>query len=153
MNLENEVVAQAEMLIRKPVTDVFAAFVDPTITTRFWFSKSSGKLSAGKTIRWEWEMYGVEGQVFVRELEEDRRILIEWPTPVEFLFIPRTRETTLVRITNSGFTGSGDEVVAQALDAKGGFSLVLAACKFFLEHGLPPNLIGDHYPDAWVETG
>ena len=34
------------MLIRKPAAAVFEAFVNPDITTKFWFTKSSGKLQA-----------------------------------------------------------------------------------------------------------
>ena len=41
-------VAKAEMLIRKPVAKVFEAFVDPEITRRFWFTKSTGRLETGK---------------------------------------------------------------------------------------------------------
>jgi len=37
----------AEMLVRKPVGEVFEAFVDPAITSRFWFTRSSGRLEAG----------------------------------------------------------------------------------------------------------
>ena len=32
------------MLIRKPVAEVFEAFVDPDITAKFWFTKGSGRL-------------------------------------------------------------------------------------------------------------
>ena len=39
-------VAKAEMLIRKPVVEVFEAFVNPAVTTRFWFTKSSGRVEA-----------------------------------------------------------------------------------------------------------
>ncbi len=37
-------VVKTEMLIRKPVAEVFEAFVDPEVTTKFWFAKSSGRL-------------------------------------------------------------------------------------------------------------
>ena len=36
--------AKAEMLIRRPVADVFIAFVDPLITSNFWFTKGSDRL-------------------------------------------------------------------------------------------------------------
>ena len=49
---------KAQMLIRKPVAKVFEAFVDPAMTTQFSFTKSSGRVEAGKQIRWEWGMYG-----------------------------------------------------------------------------------------------
>ncbi|MEN2665916.1 hypothetical protein [Listeria aquatica] len=49
---------KVSLLIRKPVSEVFQAFIIPEITTRFWFSKSSGKLVQGEKVTWEWEMYG-----------------------------------------------------------------------------------------------
>ena len=52
-------VAKAQMMIRKPVTDVFQSLIDPAITSHFWFSKGAAPLEAGKKIRWDWEMYGV----------------------------------------------------------------------------------------------
>ena len=56
-------VAEAALLIRRPVAEVFEAFVDPAITTRFWFSKSSGRLEPGARITWSWEMYGASGEI------------------------------------------------------------------------------------------
>jgi hypothetical protein len=41
-------IAKTGMLIRRPAADVFEAFVNPDITTKFWFTKSSGRLEAGK---------------------------------------------------------------------------------------------------------
>lgn len=139
------------MLVRKPVADVFQAFVDPAVTTKFWFTKSSGPLAVGKKLRWDWEMYGVSTHVAVREIEENRRILIDWdgpPTQVEWLFVPRADGTTFVSITSSGFVGTGDEVASQAIDSMGGFSLVLAGLKALLEHNVILNLVADHSPDS-----
>ena len=62
-------VVTTQMLIRRPVADVFEAFVNPAITTKFWFTKSSGPLETGKTIRWDWEMYGVSAEVTVKAVE------------------------------------------------------------------------------------
>jgi uncharacterized protein YndB with AHSA1/START domain len=44
LQLTQAPVAKAAMLIRKPVAEVFEAFIDPAITSRFWFTKSSGRL-------------------------------------------------------------------------------------------------------------
>ena len=123
MTLQNVPIAKAHMLIRKPVAEVFEAFVDPAMTTKFWFTKSSGRVEPGKEIRWDWEMYGASTQVRVKAVEQNRRILIEWddpPCPVEWLFTPSAANTTLVSISNWGFSGSEDDVVAQAIDAMGG---------------------------------
>ena len=57
MEIQDVPIAKTEMLIRKPVSEVFEAFVDPAITSKFWFTKGSGRLQAGKQVRWDWEMY------------------------------------------------------------------------------------------------
>lgn len=136
------------MLIRRPVEEVFRAFVDPAITTKFWFSRSSGRLVAGKTVTWYWDHVGGLGDVFVKAIEPNRRIEIDWPTPVVWEFVPRSDGTTFVTIIASGFLGTDDEQVAQALDSTEGFNLVIAACKAFLEHGIDLKLIADKHPDA-----
>jgi uncharacterized protein YndB with AHSA1/START domain len=149
-------VAKAQMLIRKPVAQVFEALVDPAVTSRFWFSKGSGRLEAGKQVRWDWEMYGVFAVVDVKAVEENRRILIEWngpdnPTSVEWTFEPRGEDRTFVTVKNWGFSGDAQKIVAEALDSTGGFNLLLAGLKVFLEHGIEPNLVVDHAPTALVE--
>ena len=148
-----EPTVQAQMLVRRPIDDVFNAFVDPAITTRFWFTRSSGKLEPGAKVTWAWEMYGVSAEVHVRAIEQPSRILIEWGEPatvVEWQFTSLRAEATLVQISNTGFQGTEDEVVGMALDAMGGFSLVLAALKAWLEHGIALNLVADRNPEAHV---
>lgn len=140
--------AKAEMLIRKPVVDVFEAFVDPAITSKFWFSQGSTRLEPGRTVRWDWQMYGFSQQVDVLAVEANKRILVEWrayerPTPIEWLFDPRSGDATFVSITNSGFTEA-----QQALDSTEGFAFVLAGAKAFLEHDVILNLVTDRFPDG-----
>jgi uncharacterized protein YndB with AHSA1/START domain len=143
--------AKAEMLIRKPVGEVFTAFVDPAITSQFWFTGSSGRLEPGAQVRWEWAMYGASVEVTVLALEPERRILLEWsgydqPTRVEWRFTAPTEDTTFVSITNTGFGGDEQAVVAQALDSTEGFTLVLAGLKALLEHNIRLNLVADRHP-------
>lgn len=149
-------VAKAQLLIRKPVAQVFEALIDPTITSHFWFSKGSGRLETGKRIRWDWEMYGQHTEVDVKSIEKNKRILIEWngpenPSSVEWTFEDKGDNTTFVLVKNWGFGGDANKVVAEALDSTGGFTFLLAALKVFLEHGIEPNFVFDHAPDALVE--
>lgn len=140
-------VVQAQMLIRRPIQEVFEAFVDPSVTTRFWFTRSTGRLVEGGQVEWHWDMYGVSAPVQVKVLEPHHRIVIDWGTTVEWVFSPyRGDQGTLVRITNSGFEGDDDGKVAQAIDSKGGFSMLLAGAKAWLEHGIELNLVADHHP-------
>ncbi len=157
MELKEMPVANAEMLIRRPVDEVFEAFIDPASTTKFWFSKGSGRLEPGKKITWEWEMYGHSAEIDVKAVEKNRRILIEWPgqhgkTTVEWQFQARPDGTTIVGVTNSDLKGSPDDIVKEALDSTGGFSWVLAGLKAYLEHGVILNLVPDRFPDAIVPS-
>ena len=141
------------MLIRRPAAEVFEAFVDPAITTKFWFTKSTGRLEPGKHVTWTWEMYGVSTDVEVKSIELNKRIVLDWGnrgemTTVEWVFTPYGDDKTYVTITNSGFQGDGDKVVSDALDSQGGFTWVLANVKALLEHNINLNLIGDAYPEG-----
>lgn len=145
------VTVKAGMLIRRPIREVFAAFVDPAVTTKFWFTKSSGRLAPGAQVRWEWEMYGASTEVTVRAFEQDQRLLIEWsgydtPNTVEWLFTALTDDTTFVGITNAGFSGDAEVVAGQAVDSMGGFTMVLAGLKALLEHDIRLNLVADRFP-------
>lgn len=152
LQLTQAPVAKAEMLIRKPVSEVFAAFVDPAITTKFWFTKGSGRLAPGVQVQWDWEMFNVSSQVKVTAFEPDQRIRIDWsadgtsPDEVEWRFTPHGDDTTFVSITNSGFRGTGDALVNQVIQSTEGFTLVLAGLKALLEHDLRLNLVADRFP-------
>jgi uncharacterized protein YndB with AHSA1/START domain len=144
------------MLIRRPAADVFEAFVDPVITTRFWFTRSNGRLEVGKQVHWDWEMYGISVPVTPTIIEPPRRIVIDWPgyggrTTVEWIFTAQKDGTTFVSITEAGFTGTGDELVKQVTDSTQGFSLVLAGVKALLEHDVRLNLVADRYPKGIEE--
>jgi uncharacterized protein YndB with AHSA1/START domain len=148
-----EPVAKSEMLIRRPVADVFEAFIDPATTSQFWFTKGSARLEAGKEVQWDWEMYNFSVPVRVKEVEQNKRIVVEWdayedPSTIEWVFTARPDNTTFVSITNSGFGGTSDERVKKALDSTEGFTFVLAGLKAWLEHGIELNLVRDRFPDG-----
>jgi uncharacterized protein YndB with AHSA1/START domain len=144
--------SKTSMLIRRPVHDVYEAFVDPSVTTRFWFTKSTGRLDERDRVRWDWEMYDVHSDVEVLELVPDERIVITWSgyqarERVEWTFTDRGDDTTYVTIEDSGFAGEPDELVEQAVNATEGFAYTLAGAKALLEHGIQLNLVPDKFPD------
>jgi uncharacterized protein YndB with AHSA1/START domain len=142
---------KAAMLIRRPVGEVFEAFVNPDITSNFWFTKGTGRLEVGKPVQWEWEMYGFSVPVTTKAVEPNRRIVVEWrgygkPTTIEWTFAPHENGGTFVRITERGFKGTADETAEQTRNSTEGFSLVLAGLKAFLEHNIRLNLVADRFP-------
>jgi uncharacterized protein YndB with AHSA1/START domain len=139
---------EAQMLIRKPIHEVFEAFINPELTTQFWFTKSTGKLEEGKTVTWEWEMYGVKNNVTVLEIIPNHLIKTEWGNPlskVDYEF-KEMENGTFVVIKSYGFTQTGEDLLKTINDNTGGFTTVLDGCKAFLEHGINLRLIEDKFP-------
>jgi len=139
------------MFIRKDVAEVFQAIVDPAITTKIWFTKSSGKLEKGKTIEWEWEMYNHKVNVEVLEIIENQKIIFNWgnydrPSIVEWEF--RAIEGgTFVSVTNEIEHDTPEKLIAEVRDSTEGFTLVLANLKAYLEFNILLNLVGDRFPE------
>jgi uncharacterized protein YndB with AHSA1/START domain len=156
LRLTNTPTAKTGMLIRRPVSDVFEAIVDPDVTSKFWFSKGSGRLETGKKVRWDWESHGVSIEVTAKAIEPNKRVLIEWPgysgpTQVEWTLQAIPDGTTFVRVQESGWTGDADELVRYVADSTQGFTLMLAGLKALLEHNIRLNLTLDRYPKGIEE--
>lgn len=141
------------MLMRRPAAQAFEAIADPAITTKFWYTKSSGPMNRGAELTWEWEMYGVSSRVWVREIEDDSRIRFDWsgydpehPTTVEFRFIPWQDDTCYVQVTETGFSADADTLVGRTLDSTAGFTFLLSSLKAYLEHGIVLAVVPDAHP-------
>jgi len=150
MSNNNSKSAVAQMLIRKPVEEVFKAFVDPQITKNFWFTNGSGKLEETKEVIWEWEMYHISITVTVKEIVYNEKILFNWnspPTTVELTFKPlHNAASTYVISKEFGFDKTVDALLEVIKDSTGGFTTVLDGLKAYLEHGINLQLIADKYP-------
>ncbi|WP_427791117.1 SRPBCC domain-containing protein [Brevundimonas diminuta] len=137
-------------LVHRPVDEVYQAFTEPGVTSWFWFTHGDRRLSPGAKVTWTWGMYGVSTQVAVKDIQVNRRILIDWnledqPTEVEWRFEERGK-STWVEIFNRGFPAT-DEGVKAALNAMEGFTLVLAGAKMWLERAIEPTFVADRFPD------
>ncbi len=154
----NTPTVEAQMLIRKPASTVFQAFIDPELTKHFWFTKGSAKLEIGKIVTWEWEMYNFSTKVIAKKILTDKKISIEWfttdpPTNVDFEFKTLSDGSTFVTIKHYGFNKTGDELLEVIKDSTGGFTIVLAGLKAFLEHNIDLNLILDKFPKEIMQHG
>jgi uncharacterized protein YndB with AHSA1/START domain len=72
----------------------------------------------------------------------------EGQTTVEWRFTPHSRNATFVEVANTGFGGDDEAIARQAVGATGGFTLVLAGMKAWLEHGIELDLIRDRFPEG-----
>lgn len=156
MTTSQQPTAKAQMLIRKPATEVFEAFVDPDITSQFWFTKGSGRLEENKSVTWKWGQFDVEATIWVNEIKPDRRISFEWPAGVEtdnhrtvdIMLEANSDDTTFVKVVEKGFNMDGEAAIEHIVGQTEGWTLVLSALKAYLEQGMNLNLIADHHPDT-----
>ena len=138
-------IAKIELLIRRPAAEAYRAFVEPEMLTKFWLARASAPLTPNGQARWEFLVAGAAATLHVRSMIENQSIRTTWDdeTTIDFDFIPLEPELTQVRVTQAGFTGSPEEVVAKALDATQGFTLVLCELKALLEQNLSLNAVRD----------
>ncbi len=104
--------SNAAMLIRRPVAEVFEAFVNPDITSKFWFTKSSGRLEPGKHGRVGLgNVQGVRTGSWQYPLKRTRGSSSSGPAmaarPRSSGRLRNARDgTTFVSVSESGFTGT-----------------------------------------------
>lgn len=136
-------VAQATMLVRRPPAEVFDAFVDPAKLTRFWLDAASAPLAAGARVEWRFMVPGAVDTLTVTAFEPPRHLAFDWSdgTSVDLRFTGHGQDATRVAVEMRGF--SGDDAVAQVVNATEGFSIVLCDLKTWLESGRSANLVRD----------
>jgi len=138
-----------QMLIWRPIPEVFGAFIDPAIAANFWFSKSSGKLEAGKTLTWEWEAHNSSALIHVEEITENKLIKFDWGDPipkVEISFTSYGDNATLVVIKNYHAGLTVGKLTHDIIDSTSNFTSVLAGLKAYLEYNIKLNLVEDKFP-------
>ena len=138
MNFQhNPPAATTAMLIRRPVAEVFEAFIDPAITSKFWFTDGSSKLEKGKQVTWNWSTYNHTSFIDVIDIVKDKKIEITWGakdaarTRVTWTFETYPDNNTFVNIVCDKFEGDDDSIIKQLTDTTGGFCWVIHSCAFF----------------------
>ena len=145
-------VAELQIVVHAPVSRVFEAFIEPRITTKFWFTNSDGRLEPGKRVNWVWEKQDRTVPVQVVEVEQDKRILIQWgedddKSSVEWTFTAQSEESTFVKILNSNFIGSLEEIVKKAIYSQAQLSEMLGKAKGFLESNSEIESTAESHPE------
>ena len=140
-------VVSAQMLIRRPPGEVFAAFANPQTIRKFWLRDTSGPLAPGARVQWHFMVPGATANVVVTGFEAPRRISFEWGFDrpggmhVELRFEPFGDGDTHVCAEVSGFNGK--DLLTQATNVVEGFTIVFCDLKTLLESGNSANLVRD----------
>ncbi|MGR3762914.1 SRPBCC domain-containing protein [Rossellomorea sp. NS-SX7] len=129
---------RTKMNILKPANDIFEAFVDPEKIGHFWFSTSSERWTEGKTITLRYEEYDAQGEIHIKEILENEKIVFEWAGGhiVTINFLPSENEGTIVEVMEEGFDEDDDGFIESLLDNKEGWVYMLSCLKGYMEFGV-----------------
>lgn len=108
-------IAQASMLIRRPVAEVFDALVNPDTITKFWLESTTGPLAKGAEVRWRFMVPGATETVTVTAFEDHRRIAFDWSdgNSVNMVFEARGNGATRIAVEVTGFENESAVVNAR----------------------------------------
>ena len=126
--------------ILKPVSEVFEAIVDPIKMSKYFISKSSGRMEPGKQIFWRFPEFETEFPIRVGKIIKDDYISYHWDLESTELFVeialtPRGEGSTLVTVTEKG--RNNDEAGIKWLKGNTeGWANFLACLKAYLEYGI-----------------
>jgi uncharacterized protein YndB with AHSA1/START domain len=128
--------------IAKPVAEVFDAVYNPKkLSGYFTTGGASGPLDEGTTVTWDFADFPGAFPVYVRKVEPNRLIELEWKandgdynTYVRMEFESLGRDATMVRISESGWRKTPEGLKASYGNCMG-WSQMLLCMKVFAEQG------------------
>lgn len=132
---------ESKILVRKPAREVFEAFVDPEKIGGFWFTSSSERWAASKTITLYYAEYEAEGDIQVVDIRDNEKIVYEWGEGdehhrVTITFDEQTPGNTVVGVVEEGFDENDPELIPKLVDNKEGWIYALTCLKGYLEFGI-----------------
>ncbi|HEX5739854.1 MAG TPA: SRPBCC domain-containing protein [Hydrogenophaga sp.] len=141
----SDLVARAKMLIQRPAAEVFNAFFQPELITKFWLKSSTGPLNSGAEVDWEFLVPGATERVSVTASENPTHLAFVWSEGklnVDIRMSEAQKDSSVVSIEVRGFE-EGEHSLAEVVNATEGFSIVLCDLKTLLEMGRSAGLVKD----------
>jgi uncharacterized protein YndB with AHSA1/START domain len=135
--------ANADMLIRRPPRAVFDAFASADTITQFWLTSTSGPLSPGAAVSWEFMVPGATETVTVTGFDPGRRIAFTWSSgmTIDMSFEPYPGDATHIIVSVGAFEEKN--LLEQVANVVEGFAIVLCDLKTLLEQGRSAGLVRD----------
>lgn len=139
MELKFEVYAK----IKKPVEEVFDAVYNPKkLSGYFTTGGASGTLDEGKSVMWDFADFPGAFPVQVKQMIMNKKIVLEWAdtedsnTQVEMSFEALDKDSTLVKISESGWKKESQKSLDESYSHCQGWTQMLCCLKAYVEHGI-----------------
>lgn len=126
--------------INKPVAEVFRAFTDNTVISKYFVTESSAPIkAAGDKITWKWGEHSAE--ITVTEYHENKSVAFSWQGyKVEYdvhcrFEFEETGSATKVTVTEEGWK-KDDEGIISSLANSEGWTDMLSSMKAWVMYGV-----------------
>lgn len=132
---------KTQLEIGKPVHEVFEAIVDPKKMSHYFISSGSGRMQAGKTVRWKFDTGGGGLDVRVERIEPDRFVSFFWSASgiearrVAMELARSGKRGTLLKVSESEWPPN-EKGIARCMEQTKGWMHFLCCMKAYLEYGI-----------------
>ncbi|MBE8722534.1 SRPBCC domain-containing protein [Sphingobacterium pedocola] len=138
--MEKNLVAKAAIQIQKPIAEVFEAIIDPEKMSRYFISKSTGRLDTSNTVEWSFPEFEGAFPVEAREIQPFSYISFDWSGGAEDMLVevflePQENNSTVVRVKEKQMKAD-ENGIQQAIGQSEGWANFLACLKAYLEYGI-----------------
>lgn len=129
--------AKATLQIQKPITEVFEAIVNPEKMTKYFISKSTGRMETGKELIWEFPEFPDRFPVKITEVQANKSVSFVWDeeTVVNITLEELPDKSTLVKVTEGEKELNEKKLEWLTLNTAG-WANFLDCMKAYLEYGI-----------------
>lgn len=126
--------------IKKPINEVWDAIVNPGKINKYFVSKASSTIEAGKVIQWEFADYNVTIDIKIAKVVVNKSIKFSWDASrkmaeVEMLFSDNNENETAIEITESAFDLTEADI-QKAMGQTQGWTDFICSLKAYLYTGI-----------------
>ena len=128
--------------IKKPIDEVFDAVYNPKKLSKYFTTGgSSGSLGEGNEVMWDFHDYPGSFPIYVIRSIKNQKIEFEWASAVEtnrlrveITFESIGEDSTLIKISESGWTSTGQASLDESYSNCQGWTQMLCSLKTYLEY-------------------
>lgn len=128
--------------IKKSLEEVFDAVYNPKKLSKYFTTGgASGALDEGAEVQWDFHDYPGSFPIYVIECVKNQKIIFEWASAsedhrltVEIIFESIGEDSTLVRISESGWTRDEQSSLDESYSNCHGWTQMLCCLKVYLEY-------------------
>lgn len=129
-----------QLLIQRPVEEVFQLMIDAERISSFWLANSQGPLREGEQYTWLWTEFGESLKIYIDKIIPLQLISTVWQDTqltIDYEFVKLTPEATYVTFKAYNFKETGEKLVRAITDQGSMLKIALNELELYLTESAP----------------